>query len=221
MSQVPAAAQRVALGALTLRQSRLKLHADHTLPEWRNWQTRWTQNPVPVKGVRVRVPPLAPYRKDLRREALSPFSLSGSDWGQIGDRVAFALDLCRWFFPQPMGRIATWHPRTTRQHVSHRVPLRRAEVQPIATHARTESRRRLPRAAGRQLSPSGTRRARASGRSRHRDLSSIGRSRPSNARTPTQHSHAWAVCWTAYSTASLREAWKRRHSPACGSMSAA
>jgi hypothetical protein len=26
-------------------------------PEWRNWQTRRIQNPVPVKGMRVRVPP--------------------------------------------------------------------------------------------------------------------------------------------------------------------
>jgi hypothetical protein len=25
-------------------------------PEWRNWQTRRIQNPVPVKGVWVRVP---------------------------------------------------------------------------------------------------------------------------------------------------------------------
>src|SRR5262245_4592951 len=44
-------------------------------PEWRNRQTRWIQNPVPVKGVGVRVPPLAPalprtYRNTpLRREA--------------------------------------------------------------------------------------------------------------------------------------------------------
>ena len=26
-------------------------------PAWRNWQTRWTQNPVPVKGVPVRPRP--------------------------------------------------------------------------------------------------------------------------------------------------------------------
>ncbi len=26
------------------------------MPEWRNWQTRRIQNPVPVKGVWVRVP---------------------------------------------------------------------------------------------------------------------------------------------------------------------
>src|SRR5690606_35309452 len=28
-------------------------------PKWRNWQTRRIQNPVPVTGVRVRVPPSA------------------------------------------------------------------------------------------------------------------------------------------------------------------
>lgn len=29
------------------------------MPEWWNWQTRQTQNLVPVKGVRVRLPSLA------------------------------------------------------------------------------------------------------------------------------------------------------------------
>ena len=27
------------------------------MPAWRNWQTRWTQNPVPVEGVPVRPRP--------------------------------------------------------------------------------------------------------------------------------------------------------------------
>jgi hypothetical protein len=39
------------------------------LPEWRNWQTRTTQNRVPLGGMRVRFPPSA-----LARNAGSPYS---------------------------------------------------------------------------------------------------------------------------------------------------
>ncbi len=38
------------------------------MPAWRNWQTRWTQNPVPVEGVSVR--PRSPVLRDSS-EALS------------------------------------------------------------------------------------------------------------------------------------------------------
>ena len=34
------------------------------MPAWRNWQTRWTQNPVPVEGVPVRPRPPV-LRQDL------------------------------------------------------------------------------------------------------------------------------------------------------------
>ena len=30
-------------------------------PEWRNWQTRWTQNPVVLSTVWVRPPPPGPF----------------------------------------------------------------------------------------------------------------------------------------------------------------
>ena len=43
----------------TNQSSRIKRHPQ---PKWRNWQTRRIQNPVPVTGVRVRVPPSAPFR---------------------------------------------------------------------------------------------------------------------------------------------------------------
>ena len=33
------------------------------VPEWWNWQTRWTQNPVRVDLVWVRVPPPAPHHR--------------------------------------------------------------------------------------------------------------------------------------------------------------
>lgn len=36
-------------------------------PEWRNWQTRGTQNPVPSKGVWVRDPLRAPFRRQPYR----------------------------------------------------------------------------------------------------------------------------------------------------------
>src|SRR6266403_3047810 len=32
-------------------------------PEWRNWQTRWTQNPVVLSTVWVRPPPPGPSNK--------------------------------------------------------------------------------------------------------------------------------------------------------------
>src|SRR5699024_12064871 len=38
-------------------KSYLPLHfklLDNVVPPWRNWQTRWTQNPVPTAGVPVR-----------------------------------------------------------------------------------------------------------------------------------------------------------------------
>src|SRR6266478_905665 len=33
-------------------------------PEWRNWQTRWTQNPVVLSTVWVRPPPPGPTNKN-------------------------------------------------------------------------------------------------------------------------------------------------------------
>src|SRR5256885_10412697 len=39
-------------------------------PEWRNWQTRWTQNPVVLSTVWVRPPPPGPnfFSKQARRK---------------------------------------------------------------------------------------------------------------------------------------------------------
>src|SRR5215470_1361833 len=34
-------------------------------PEWRNWQTRWTQNPVVLSTVWVRPPPPGPLKPTL------------------------------------------------------------------------------------------------------------------------------------------------------------
>ena len=42
-----------------------KLFKNKKLPEWRNWQTRWIQNPVSFTDVRVRVPPLVLYKKGV------------------------------------------------------------------------------------------------------------------------------------------------------------
>src|SRR5690625_2158036 len=42
-------------------KSYLTLHfklLDNVVPPWRNWQTRWTQNPVPIAGVPVRSRPV-------------------------------------------------------------------------------------------------------------------------------------------------------------------
>ncbi len=46
------------------------------MQEWRNWQTRWTQNPVNLKFVWVRLPPSAPPQgvKPLSRKELGVFS---------------------------------------------------------------------------------------------------------------------------------------------------
>src|SRR5690606_39520531 len=45
-----------------------------TVPEWRNWQTRWIQNPVPDEGVWVRLPPLVLVRpQGLAPNHASPF----------------------------------------------------------------------------------------------------------------------------------------------------
>ena len=53
---VPAEAHRIV--ALPLIDRPVAVCKDHLRsPEWRNWQTRWIQNPVPVEGVWVRVPP--------------------------------------------------------------------------------------------------------------------------------------------------------------------
>src|SRR5215472_6489057 len=35
-------------------------------PEWRNWQTRWTQNPVVLSTVWVRPPPPGPFFPHLQ-----------------------------------------------------------------------------------------------------------------------------------------------------------
>ena len=44
------------------------------LPEWRNWQTRWIQNPVSFTDVRVRVPPLVLFQQRTYNDRVaSPF----------------------------------------------------------------------------------------------------------------------------------------------------
>src|SRR5437899_9563934 len=48
---------------LTKRQRPCKMFLFNNLaasPEWRNWQTRWTQNPVVLSTVWVRPPPPGP-----------------------------------------------------------------------------------------------------------------------------------------------------------------
>ena len=44
------------------------------MPAWRNWQTRWTQNPVPARACRFD-PGRRYIRKDKRFKALSFFCL--------------------------------------------------------------------------------------------------------------------------------------------------
>ncbi len=58
-------------------------------PEWWNWQTRGTQNPVTRKGVRVRPPPPAPceYRRACRNSCRPFFySLHAGGRGMSGRR---------------------------------------------------------------------------------------------------------------------------------------
>src|SRR5256885_5567178 len=43
-------------------------------PEWRNWQTRWTQNPVVLSSVWVRPPPPGP--NSFLQASLSKFRLT-------------------------------------------------------------------------------------------------------------------------------------------------
>src|SRR5437899_12826220 len=50
---------------LTKRQRPCKMFLFNNLaasPEWRNWQTRWTQNPVVLSTVWVRPPPPGPFQ---------------------------------------------------------------------------------------------------------------------------------------------------------------
>ena len=51
--------------------------------------------------------PLRPTlrRKDLRQIGEVLFSCPDFHWEHFGNIVGFALGLCRWFFPQPAGRI--------------------------------------------------------------------------------------------------------------------
>ena len=56
--------------ALTILLPRRNLIPSNYLPEWRNWQTRWIQNPVSVKDVRVRVPPLVLLLNSCRNKHL-------------------------------------------------------------------------------------------------------------------------------------------------------
>ncbi len=55
------------------------------MPEWRNWYTRTTQNRV-SQGMRVRLPPPAPYKKEVPAEC--------------GDLFVFLIELAE-SKPQP------------------------------------------------------------------------------------------------------------------------
>src|SRR5262245_47412717 len=48
-------------------------------PEWRNWQTRWTQNPVVLSTVWVRPPPPGPCLFARVRPALFVSGFLGTD----------------------------------------------------------------------------------------------------------------------------------------------
>src|SRR5579859_1285278 len=62
-------------------------------PEWRNWQTRWTQNPVVLSTVWVRPPPPGPSISShiciLLNHPLSCFCLSGLlRWPTMAETMA-------------------------------------------------------------------------------------------------------------------------------------
>ena len=48
--------------------------------------------------------------KDLEQIAMAFPHGPRAVWGQIGDTIAFALGLYRWFSPRQVLRINTWHP---------------------------------------------------------------------------------------------------------------
>jgi hypothetical protein len=58
------------------------------LQEWRNWQTRWTQNPVNLKFVRVRLPPLV----QIQSQAPKVFFRGFVVFGLLGEKITYPIN---------------------------------------------------------------------------------------------------------------------------------